>query len=82
VKVTVNAMCSGSQTKKSQKGNNYTLTNFVDVDTMRTFSVFGDLGLPADKTPREYVLDGVTVQNFNAESVFGSAKAPAPARAS
>jgi hypothetical protein len=77
-------LCSGTEQKKSAKsGQPYNVTNFVDLDGMTTISVFGDLHLVKDLTPREYTLVGVSTKaSFNAGAGFAApvvGSAPAPA---
>ncbi len=52
-------ICSGTQQKVSKQGNPYTVTSFAEVtpEGIKAFDVFGDLGLPYDPSPREYVLE-------------------------
>ena len=51
-------MCSGTESKVSKKGGNYSITRFVEFPSMNTFEIFGDLGLARSETPREYILEG------------------------
>ncbi len=70
-------ICSGTEQKTSQKGMPYSITNFVDLANMKPFSCFGDLGLPKDLTPKEYVLEASVVQLGAVSVVSGGGSAPA-----
>lgn len=63
-RITFTGLCNGTEEHVSEKtGKPYKSTEFVDLTgkRMQVFMVFGDLGLPKDTTPREYVLEGQVV---------------------
>lgn len=71
-------ICSGTQAKTSAKGNAYQVTTFVELPSLKTFDVFGNLGLVAHDTPVEYVLQGsITANGLSNVTVVS----PAPASA-
>lgn len=56
--ITFKGICSGTETKNSKKsGRDYQITKFVEIPSLKSFEVFGDLGLSAHEDVREYVLD-------------------------
>lgn len=72
--VSFRGMCKGTETKTSQKtGNPYKITSFVDMDTFKTFEVFGDLGLSPDTSPKQYVLSAV-IGSLNSVTVHPEQK--------
>lgn len=57
-KIQFKGLCSGTETKLSKKsGKDYQITKFVEMPSLQTFEVFGDLGLAAHEDVREYVLE-------------------------
>ena len=56
--VTFTGLCGGTAEKVSQKKNTYKITKFVELPSMTTFEVFGNLGLARSDVPRNYVLEG------------------------
>jgi len=57
-------MCNGTQKKMSQKGNEYSITEFVDIGDagMGTFKVFGELGLSKSMELKEYAFNAKIVE--------------------
>ena len=65
-KIQFRGMCSGSQKKDKRDGSgSYTVTRFVEVPSMQSFDVFGDLGLPASDQVQDYQLDADIVNLRN-----------------
>jgi len=64
--ITFKGLCSGTVQKHSEKkGTDYKVTTFVEVPSLKTFDVFGDLGLSAHDDIRDYVLDANVVNLGN-----------------
>jgi len=70
------ALCSGTVERISQKtGKPYKITSFTEVPTLKSFEVFGDLGLTAHEEVRDYTFEANIVS-------LGDVKVLAPASAS
>lgn len=64
--ITFKGLCSGTETKHSNKsGKYYQITKFVEIPSLQSFEVFGDLALAAHEDVREYVLDANIVSLGN-----------------
>jgi hypothetical protein len=68
-------MSSGTQKKVSKAGKDYAVTTFVEIPSMKSFDIFGDLGIPAHEDVREYEFDANIVQLGNVTVKNGSAPA-------
>lgn len=80
-RITFKGLCSGTETRHSTKSNkDYQITKFVEIPSLQSFEVFGDLGLAAHEDVREYVIDASIVQlgNVKVQTAGGVAPAPAP----
>jgi len=78
-KIAFRGLCSGTEKRHSaKKGTDYTITKFVELPSLSTFEVFGDLGLPAHEDSREYVLDANVVSLGNVKVITGSVSVGAP----
>lgn len=77
-KIVINGLCGGTQTKQKRDGTgSYTVTSFVDLDTMKPIDIFGELNLPASKVPQEYVLSAELDRVRNVVVVSVGASEPA-----
>lgn len=73
-RIVFTGLCGGTVEKVSSKtGKPYKITDFTDLSgsKMKVFQVFGDLGLPKDLTPKEYVLDASVVSLGDVQVVSG-----------
>lgn len=77
--ITFKGLCSGTEERISSKSQKpYKITKFVELPSLATFEVFGDLGLPAHEDPREYVFDANVVQLGNVKVKTAGGVAPSP----
>jgi len=68
--ITFKGLCSGTDKRHSTKKNtDYTITKFVEVPSLQTFEVFGDLGLPAHDDVREYTIEANVVTLGNVKII-------------
>lgn len=64
-------LCSGTETKISKKsGQPYQITRFVEMPSLKTFEVFGDLGIPVTMEPTDWELQG-DIENVSNVQVLG-----------
>ncbi len=71
--VTFVGMCGGTLKKHSTKKNvDYFITRFSEFPSLKTFEVFGDLGLSESAVARQYTLEGDIVGMQNVTVRAGS----------